>query len=116
MYLAANSLSAWQKVKLENGKSPIMGRAHMSLSVSKAWFVMFVGTGWVRQGPRHGRFQLWRPGPLWRRRPLSGAFGSGASAVAGGSAYAASCVIAGGAGKSTSTVRCFREMDEASVS
>ena len=40
-----------------------MGRAHISLSVSEARIVMFVCTGWARQRPRHGRFQLWRPAP-----------------------------------------------------
>ena len=75
---------------------------------------MFGGTGWARQGPRHGRFQLWRLGPLLFFT-LAAAFGSGASAVAGGSAYVALCVIASGAGQSA-TEGWQRQEDEASVS
>ena len=76
--------------------------------------VMFVGTGWARQGPRHGRFQLWRSDPRLFCTPAA-AFGSGASAVAGGSAYALLCVIASGAGQSATT-GWQRQVDEASVS
>ena len=53
-----------EKIELENGKSPILGGAHMSLSISKAWFVMFVGTGWVRQGAPPWAFPIVAAWPL----------------------------------------------------
>ena len=77
---------------------------------------MFVETGWGRQGSRHGRFQWFRLGliSIGSGRFPSAAVGSGANAVAGGSASAHFFVIACGAGQ-ISTTGCQREVDEASV-